>query len=158
MASSSKSNGTHFSDSHFEKKLSNLKDTQESIQGLSMWCLHHKSSFKQIISCWLRMVKKSKVEQCLTLFYLANDVVQHSKKKNCLDIVAAWEPALQEAAPFVRYTILFFSQSQFEWFKLILSIIAAGKKKSVFAWSGYSKSGRNEKFTAVQWLLNWTRC
>ena len=79
------------------------------------------------------MVKKSKVEQCLTLFYLANDVVQHSKKKNCLDIVAAWEPALQEAAPFVRYTIPFFSQSQFEWFKLILSIIAAGKKKSVFA-------------------------
>ena len=102
MAGGSKSNGTHFSDTHFEKKLSNLKDTQESIQGLSMWCLHHKSSYKQIINCWLKAVKKSKVEQCLTLFYLANDVIQHSKKKNCLEIVLFWEPALKEATPFVR--------------------------------------------------------
>ena len=92
----------HFSDSHFEKKLSHLKDTQESIQGLSAWCLSHKSDFAHIIKCWLKAVCKGKVEQRLTLFYLANDVIQHSKKKGCADIVSAWEGALVEATPFVR--------------------------------------------------------
>jgi len=97
-------NGTHqFSDSHFEKKLSHLKDTQESIQGLSAWCLAHKSAFLHIIKCWLKAVRKAKVDQRLTLFHLANDVVQHSKKKGCPEIVSAWEPALLEATPFVRF-------------------------------------------------------
>ncbi len=96
-------NGTHFSDSHFEKKLNNLKDTQESIQGLSTWCLNHKSDLNHIIKCWLKAIKKSKPEQCLTLFYLANDVIQHSKKKNLLDLVSAWEFALKEATPYARY-------------------------------------------------------
>lgn len=92
----------HFSDSHFEKKLSHLKDTQESIQGLSAWCLSHKSDFARIIKCWLKAVRKAKSEQCLTLFYLANDVIQHSKKKGCAEIVSAWEPALIEATPLIK--------------------------------------------------------
>lgn len=100
-------NGTHFSESHFEKKLNNLKDTQESIQGLSTWCLNHKSDLNHIIKCWLKAIKKSKPEQCLTLFYLANDVIQHSKKKSLLDLVSAWEFALKEATPYARYFITF---------------------------------------------------
>ena len=71
-------NGTHFSESHFEKKLSNLKDTQESIQGLSAWCLSHKTDLNHIIKCWLKAIKKGKPEQCLTLFYLANDGKLHT--------------------------------------------------------------------------------
>lgn len=96
-------NGTQFSDSHFEKKLVNLKDTQESIQNLSAWCLSHKSDFHQIIKCWLKVIKKRKSELYLPLFYLANDIVQHSKKKGNHEIVSAWEPALKEATPVVRY-------------------------------------------------------
>lgn len=102
-------NGTHFSDSHFEKKLNNLKDTQESIQGLSAWCLNHKSDLNHIIKCWLKAIKKSKPEQCLTLFYLANDVIQHSKKKSYLDLVSAWELALKEATPYARCFFTFMS-------------------------------------------------
>jgi hypothetical protein len=94
---------SHFSVSHFEKKLSYLKDTQESIQGLSTWCLNHKSDIDHIIKCWLKAIKKSKIDQSLTLFYLANDVIQHSKKKQLLFIVSGWESALLEATPFVRY-------------------------------------------------------
>ena len=97
------SRGTHFSDSHFEKKLTNLKDTQESIQGLSSWCLNHKSDISQIIKCWLKAVKNAKIDQSLTLFYLANDVIQHSKKKHYIEIVSGWENALLEATPFVRF-------------------------------------------------------
>lgn len=95
-------NGNHFSESHFEKKLNNLKDTQESIQGLSAWCLSHKSDLHHIIKCWLKAIKKGKPEQCLTLFYLANDVIQYSKKKSLLDLVSAWEVALKEATPYAR--------------------------------------------------------
>ena len=67
-------NGTaHFSESRFEKKLNNLKDSQESIQDLSAWCLSHKTDLKHIIKCWLEAIRKGKSEQCLPLFHLAND-------------------------------------------------------------------------------------
>ena len=95
-------NNAVFNESSFEKKLSNLKDTQESIQGLSTWCLHNKIYFKQIINCWLVTVRKSKPEQRLTLFHLANDIIQYSRKKGLQHIVSAWEPTLKEATPFVR--------------------------------------------------------
>ncbi len=97
--------GTHqFNDSHFEEKLSHLKDTQESIQELSAWCLlAHEFAFPQIINCWLNAIFKAKVDQCLTLFHLANDLIQRSKKKGWTDIVSAWEPALLKATPFVRF-------------------------------------------------------
>ena len=101
MATSS--NGSIFNEASFDKKLANLKDTQESIQSLSTWCLHHRDHFKQIIQSWLAAIKKSKTEQCLTLFYLANDIIQHSRKKGFLEIVSTWEPAIKEATPFVKY-------------------------------------------------------
>ena len=110
---------SHFSVSHFEKKLSQLKDTQESIQGLSTWCLNHKSDIDQIIKCWLKAVKKAKIDQSLTLFYLANDVIQHSKKKQFLFIVTGFEHALLEATPFVRYLYCFFFQKFFVLTKFV---------------------------------------
>ena len=41
-----------------EKKLSNLKDTQEAITGLSKWCLNKRSAHKQIVRSWLNVLKK----------------------------------------------------------------------------------------------------
>lgn len=41
------------------------------------------------------------MEQRLTLFYLANDVIQYSKRKN-YDFVASWGTTLQKATPMVR--------------------------------------------------------
>lgn len=42
-----------------------------------------------------------KVEQRLTLFYLANDVIQYSKRKN-YGFVDSWGTALQRATTMVR--------------------------------------------------------
>lgn len=42
-----------------------------------------------------------KVEQRLSLFYLANDVIQHSKRKN-YDFVESWATTLQRATTLVR--------------------------------------------------------
>lgn len=43
-----------------------------------------------------------KVDQRLTLFYLANDVIQYSKRKN-YDFVESWGTTLQKATTLVRY-------------------------------------------------------
>ncbi|XP_053620138.1 uncharacterized protein LOC128680769 isoform X2 [Plodia interpunctella] len=85
----------------FEKKLTQLKDTQESIQGLSSWCLKQRAHHKKIVSSWLNVLKRVKVEQRLVLFYLANDVIQYSKRKN-YDFVESWGLNLQKATPLVR--------------------------------------------------------
>ncbi|CAG9568644.1 unnamed protein product [Danaus chrysippus] len=85
----------------FEKKLTQLKDTQESIQSLSSWCLKQRSHHKKIVSSWLNVLKRVKVEQRLVLFYLANDVIQYSKRKN-YEFVESWGLNLQKATPLVR--------------------------------------------------------
>lgn len=43
-----------------------------------------------------------KVEHRLTLFHLANDVIQHSKRKN-YEFVDSWGTTLQKATTMVRY-------------------------------------------------------
>lgn len=88
----------------FEKKLSQLKDTQESIQGLSSWCLKQRAHHKKIVSSWLNVLKRVKVEQRLVLFYLANDVIQYSKRKN-YEFVESWGLNLQKATPLVRLVL-----------------------------------------------------
>ncbi|XP_030033006.1 uncharacterized protein LOC115449358 isoform X3 [Manduca sexta] len=85
----------------FEKKLMQLKDTQESIQSLSSWCLRQRTHHKKIVSSWLNVLKRVKVEQRLVLFYLANDVIQYSKRKN-YEFVESWGLNLQKATPLVR--------------------------------------------------------
>ncbi|XP_047036695.1 regulation of nuclear pre-mRNA domain-containing protein 2 isoform X7 [Helicoverpa zea] len=85
----------------FEKRLMQLKDTQESIQGLSSWCLKQRPHHKKIVSSWLNVLKRVKVEQRLVLFYLANDVIQYSKRKN-YEFVESWGLNLQKATPLVR--------------------------------------------------------
>lgn len=47
-----------FDSVEFEKRLSNLKDTQESIQALSAWCLQNKSHHKKIVTSWLLVLKQ----------------------------------------------------------------------------------------------------
>ncbi|XP_011703573.1 PREDICTED: uncharacterized protein LOC105459332 [Wasmannia auropunctata] len=90
-----------FDAEHFERRLHALKDSQESIQGLSAWCLDRRQHHKKIVTTWLQVLKKVKVEHRLTLFYLANDVIQYSKRKN-FEFVESWGTTLQRATPMVR--------------------------------------------------------
>uniref|UniRef100_A0A8D8XC06 Regulation of nuclear pre-mRNA domain-containing protein 2 n=1 Tax=Cacopsylla melanoneura TaxID=428564 RepID=A0A8D8XC06_9HEMI len=92
---------SEFNDQFFEKRLLNLKETQDSITGLSAWCLQHRDNHKAIVGSWLKVLKKVKIEQRLTLFYLANDVIQYSKRKS-LQFVESWGTALQKATTLVR--------------------------------------------------------
>lgn len=85
----------------FEKKLTGLKDSQDSINATCHWCLENREHHKKIVITWLNVLKRVKVEQRLTLFYLANDVIQYSKRKN-YEFVDSWSTALQKATTMVR--------------------------------------------------------
>ncbi|KAG8222834.1 hypothetical protein J437_LFUL010346 [Ladona fulva] len=90
-----------FNEHQFEKKLLSLKDSQDSIQNLSAWCLQHRQQNKKIVAIWLKVLRKVKPDQRLTLFYLANDVIQYSKRKG-YEFVQTFAPALQKATTLVR--------------------------------------------------------
>lgn len=85
----------------FETRLESLKDTQEGIQQVSKWCLAHRGHHKKIVSSWLNVFKRVRVEHRLVLFYLANDVIQYSKRKR-YEFVESWATALQKATTMVR--------------------------------------------------------
>ncbi|XP_064610444.1 regulation of nuclear pre-mRNA domain-containing protein 1B-like isoform X1 [Liolophura sinensis] len=70
-----------FSDQNFAKKLSDLNNTQQSIQTLSLWLIHHRKHAKSIVNVWYRELLTVRASQKLTFLYLANDVIQNSKKK-----------------------------------------------------------------------------
>ena len=42
-----------------EKRLEGLRDTQESVQGLSLWCQANKRHSQIIMDTWLRILRKS---------------------------------------------------------------------------------------------------
>jgi len=70
-----------FSESALEKKLSELSSSQQSVQTLSLWIIHHRKHSGLIVKVWHRELKKAKSTRKLTFLYLANDVIQNSKKK-----------------------------------------------------------------------------
>ncbi|XP_028439813.1 regulation of nuclear pre-mRNA domain-containing protein 1B isoform X1 [Perca flavescens] len=70
-----------FSESALEKKLTELSSSQQSVQTLSLWIIHHRKHSGLIVKVWHRELKKAKSSRKLTFLYLANDVIQNSKKK-----------------------------------------------------------------------------
>lgn len=90
-----------YSDSEFEKKLMLLKNTRDAIKSLSAWCIKRHGHYKSIISVWLNSIKKVKIEKRLTLFYLANDIIQSSKKKK-YKFINGWATTIQKTIPYVR--------------------------------------------------------
>lgn len=51
----------------FEQKLKELKDTQDSIQQLSAWCLQRRAHHKKIVTSWLNILKQGKTFRLLCL-------------------------------------------------------------------------------------------
>uniref|UniRef100_A0A8D8YIJ6 Regulation of nuclear pre-mRNA domain-containing protein 1A n=2 Tax=Cacopsylla melanoneura TaxID=428564 RepID=A0A8D8YIJ6_9HEMI len=62
-------------------KLEELNASQQSIQTLSLWLIHHRKHHSTIVKTWIGEVEKADDHRKLTLMYLANDVIQNSKKK-----------------------------------------------------------------------------
>uniref|UniRef100_A0A8D0H948 Regulation of nuclear pre-mRNA domain-containing protein 1A n=1 Tax=Sphenodon punctatus TaxID=8508 RepID=A0A8D0H948_SPHPU len=70
-----------FSEAALERKLSELSNSQQSVQTLSLWLIHHRKHSPLIVTVWERELRKAKPNRKLTFLYLANDVIQNSKRK-----------------------------------------------------------------------------
>jgi len=70
-----------FSEATLSQKLSELNQTAPSIQGVSLWLLHHRKHYQAYVKLWYKELGKIKPEQKLPMMYLANDLVQNSRKK-----------------------------------------------------------------------------
>ncbi|ENN71434.1 hypothetical protein YQE_11853, partial [Dendroctonus ponderosae] len=70
-----------FTESAFIKKLMELNNSSQSIQTLSLWLIHHRKHYTSVVKIWLRELVKAKDTKKLTFMYLANDVIQNSRKK-----------------------------------------------------------------------------
>ncbi|GFY68146.1 regulation of nuclear pre-mRNA domain-containing protein 2 [Trichonephila inaurata madagascariensis] len=90
------------SDSVLEKKFQGATNTQDSIQTLSLWLVHHKAHHQKIVAAWMKVLQKAKINHRLTLFHLANDVVQNSKRKGFALFVNSFAEVLKEATLLVR--------------------------------------------------------
>jgi len=51
-------------ESSVEKKLRSLTNTQDSIQGLSLWIIHHKAHHEKIVELWFKAMKKGLFRHC----------------------------------------------------------------------------------------------
>lgn len=47
-----------FSEAALEKKLSELSNSQQSVQTLSLWLIHHRKHSKTIVNVWFNELKK----------------------------------------------------------------------------------------------------
>ncbi|KAI4499537.1 hypothetical protein M0802_005433 [Mischocyttarus mexicanus] len=72
---------TGFTESALVKRLMDLNPSQQSIQTLSLWLIHHRKHHPTIVKVWFREMCKVKDNRKLMFMYLANDVIQNSKKK-----------------------------------------------------------------------------
>ena len=62
-------------------KLSKLNSTQASIETLSEWCNFYRREAGRIVGIWDEEFNKATPVKRLVLLYLANDILQNSRKK-----------------------------------------------------------------------------
>ncbi|KAJ8713627.1 hypothetical protein PYW07_013997 [Mythimna separata] len=70
-----------FTENALIRKLQELNSSQQSIQTLSLWLIHHRKHHAIVVKTWFKEILKAKDSKQLTFMYLANDVIQNSKKK-----------------------------------------------------------------------------
>lgn len=70
-----------FSETSLSLKLAELNPSAPSIQGVSLWLLHHRKHYQTSVRVWYKELGNTKNEKKLTMLYLANDVVQNARKK-----------------------------------------------------------------------------
>ncbi|XP_076101709.1 uncharacterized protein LOC143071345 [Mytilus galloprovincialis] len=87
---------------NIERKLQGVSNTQDSIQSLSLWAIHHKTDAKHIVEMWLKVVKKAKTKQKLALFNLCNDIVQNGKRKKASIYIEVYKDVLRDAIVLVK--------------------------------------------------------
>ena len=70
-----------FEEEKFMKNLVNLKDTQDSIQCFSGWCIRNRKSAYKMARCWVKVIKKVRSKWNLLLQFLEQKITTHTNEK-----------------------------------------------------------------------------
>ncbi|KAF7819380.1 regulation of nuclear pre-mRNA domain-containing protein 1A isoform X1 [Senna tora] len=82
--------GSTFNPQILVEKLAKLNSSQTSIETLSHWCIFHMNKAKQVVETWDRQFRCSPREQRLAFLYLANDILQNSRRKGSEFVGEFW--------------------------------------------------------------------
>ncbi|XP_053307556.1 regulation of nuclear pre-mRNA domain-containing protein 1A-like [Spea bombifrons] len=85
-----------FSKEDLEKKLSELRNSKESIQTLSLWIIHYRRFSQVIVSVWDTELRKAESSRKLVFLLLANDVILNSQRKGP-EFVKGFAPIIVDA-------------------------------------------------------------
>ncbi|CAK9166938.1 unnamed protein product [Ilex paraguariensis] len=80
-----------YSEQILADKLSKLNNTQQCIETLSHWCIFHRSKAEQVVATWDKQFHCSEMVQKVPLLYLANDILQNSKRKGNEFVTEFWK-------------------------------------------------------------------
>lgn len=83
--------GGTFNPQIFVEKLTKLNNTQASIETLSHWCIFHMNKARQVVETWDRQFHCSPRDQRLAFLYLANDILQNSRRKGSEFVGEFWK-------------------------------------------------------------------
>lgn len=62
-----------------------------SLLALSHWCIFHRSKAELVVSTWSKQFHNSEIVQKVPLLYLANDIIQNSKRKGNEFVTEFWK-------------------------------------------------------------------
>ncbi|KAK6912942.1 CID domain [Dillenia turbinata] len=86
--------GSTFNGHILVEKLAKLNSSQQSVESillaLSHWCIFHMNKAKQVVEIWERQFHCSPREQRLAFLYLANDILQNSRRKGAEFVGEFW--------------------------------------------------------------------
>lgn len=82
--------GSTFNPQILVDKLAKLNMSQQSIETLSHWCIFHMNKAKLVVETWERQFHSSPREQRLAFLYLANDILQNSRRKGAEFVAEFW--------------------------------------------------------------------
>ncbi|CAL5014637.1 unnamed protein product [Urochloa decumbens] len=80
-----------FSEDILADKLAKLNNTQQCIETLSHWCIYHRKNAEQIVQTWDKQFHSSSKEQKVPFLYLANDILQNSKRNGTEFVEEFWK-------------------------------------------------------------------
>ncbi|KAI3722176.1 hypothetical protein L2E82_33204 [Cichorium intybus] len=83
--------GSAFNPQILVEKLAKLNNSQQSIETLSHWCIFHMNKAKQVVETWARQFHSSPRDQRLAFLYLANDILQNSRRKGSEFVGEFWK-------------------------------------------------------------------
>ncbi|CAL1408949.1 unnamed protein product [Linum trigynum] len=80
-----------FSEQILADKLAKLNSTQQCIETLSHWCIFHQTKAELVVATWDKQFHSSEIAQKVPLLYLANDILQNSKRKGNEFVTEFWK-------------------------------------------------------------------